>query len=328
MVAVSVIVAVYNAGQYLPKCIDSLRAQSLRDIEIILIDDGSSDNSAALIDEYASRDKRIIALHNDRNRGVSYTRQRGLDTATGDYTIHVDPDDYVDADMLNCMYGTARGKSADVVMCDIADETADGQHYNRQQPTSLDPRQIIHDLLSRRLHGSCCNKLIARKIFTRGKIQFPVGHNSMEDLLVCLAVFNQSPSVAYIPKAFYHYNRQNQHSLTTVAAPPSVLCRDQQFLALATAPFADDPEMHRMVTQGFARHLFLRAFYSRTLTQREFRRNYRKFASLMLHNQFIGFPQNLIFAAACIGLYRLAIPLNDCYLWLWNMKKRYLRLRK
>ena len=321
-IPVSVIVATYNAEKYIRKCIDSILAQTLHNIEIIIIDDGSNDSSGTLIDDLARQDRRIIALHNGRNMGVSYTRQRGIETANGTYTIHIDPDDYVDCDMLECMYNAAISDNADVVICDMVEETSQGETYSSQRPSSLSPKGIIGDLLSRRLHGSCCNKLIARSIYTTGNISFPMGHGSMEDMYVCLSVFNRASRVAYIPRAFYHYYRKNEVSITTLPTQPDILRKDGEFLKLVTDIFNGDTAMQQSAAKGLARHLFLRAFYSKTLTSCEFRKIYGSFARLMLGNPYIGFPQRLIFFAACKGLYRISIPLNNLYIRLWQLKHK------
>ncbi len=101
--AVSVIVPVYKAENYLCHCVDSLLAQTFPDFEILLIDDGSPDHSGDICDEYARKDSRVRVFHKE-NEGVSSTRQCGIDNAKGEYTIHADPDDWVEPDMLDELY--------------------------------------------------------------------------------------------------------------------------------------------------------------------------------------------------------------------------------
>ena len=100
---VSVIVAVYNAEKTLRRCLDSLVNQELNDIEIIIIDDGSTDGSGAICDEYAAKDARIKVIHKD-NEGVSATKQRGLDMAVGEFFIYLDSDDYMDKSAYRKLY--------------------------------------------------------------------------------------------------------------------------------------------------------------------------------------------------------------------------------
>ena len=100
---ISVIVPVYNVEKYLRKCIDSLTNQTLKDIEIILVNDGSTDNSGSIIDEYAKQDKRVIAIHKE-NGGQSSARNMGLDIAKGKYVGFIDSDDWIELDMYENMY--------------------------------------------------------------------------------------------------------------------------------------------------------------------------------------------------------------------------------
>ena len=132
---ISVIVPVYNAASTLRKCVDSLLAQTLKDFEVLLVDDGSTDNSGALCDEYAQQNSRVKAFHKS-NGGVSSARQFGIDHAQGEYTIHADPDDWVEPGMLEELYKKAKEADADMVICDFYENTYKGQRVVRQKPTS------------------------------------------------------------------------------------------------------------------------------------------------------------------------------------------------
>ena len=96
---ISIISPVYNAEPYIVKCLDSILAQTFESWELILVDDGSLDRSGNICDEYAAKDSRIVVIHK-KNEGVGAARQTGMDNATGEYIIHVDPDDWVESDML------------------------------------------------------------------------------------------------------------------------------------------------------------------------------------------------------------------------------------
>ena len=113
---VSVIVPVYKAEKYLQRCVDSLLAQTFTDFELLLIDDGSPDRSGEICDEYAAADSRVRVFHKV-NGGVSSARQCGMDNATGEYTIHADPDDWVEPIMLKELYVKAKEENADMVFC-------------------------------------------------------------------------------------------------------------------------------------------------------------------------------------------------------------------
>ena len=111
---ISIIVPVYNAEKTLQRCIHSLQCQTFTDFEILLIDDGSLDYSGQICDEYSAKDRRIRVIHKRYNKGVSSARQTGIDIAQGKYTIHVDPDDWVEPTMLEELYQKAVEHNADM----------------------------------------------------------------------------------------------------------------------------------------------------------------------------------------------------------------------
>lgn len=110
---ISIIVPVYKAEKYIHKCIDSILAQTFANFEILLINDGSPDKSGKICDEYAKKDKRVRVFHKE-NGGVSLARQLGNDNATGEYTIHADPDDWIEPNMLEELYAKAVEDDADM----------------------------------------------------------------------------------------------------------------------------------------------------------------------------------------------------------------------
>ena len=119
---VSIIVPVYKAEKYIHQCIDSLLAQTYRNIEVILVDDGSPDNCGKICDEYAAKDCRVKVIH-QQNGGVSVARQTGIDHATGEYSIHADPDDWVEPNMIEELVTKAVADNADMVICDFYRES-------------------------------------------------------------------------------------------------------------------------------------------------------------------------------------------------------------
>ena len=114
MCKVSVIVPIYNIKQYLPRCIDSIRNQTLKDIEIILIDDGSTDGSSEICDQYAAVDPRVRVLHKE-NEGLSAARNDGIQMARADYIMFVDGDDWVEPEFCELPYRAAVGNNVDAV---------------------------------------------------------------------------------------------------------------------------------------------------------------------------------------------------------------------
>lgn len=237
-VKVTVIMAVYNAEPYLRRCLDSLQAQTLKDFDVILVDDGSTDNSRAIAEEYTQGDSRFRVYHKE-NGGVSSARQYGIERLAengGKYSIHVDPDDWVEPQMLEQLYNKAKDMEADMVICDFYYNTQEKQWECKQNPKSDNPQKVLN-VLFQRLHGSLCNKLIRSACYKEAKIRFPKDVNYCEDFYVNICLLLRSIQVvAYLPKAYYHYDIfSNSMAETKKASPMHVtrtrtdivkLCRD------------------------------------------------------------------------------------------------------
>lgn len=202
---ISIIVPVYKAEPYLHRCVDSILAQTFTDWELILVDDGSPDQSGKICDEYAKKDQRVKVIH-QVNGGVSSARQKGLDEARGEYTIHADPDDWVEPNMLEELYNEASKKEADMVMCDFICEYKSGGVICKQEIKSSHADDILKKMFAQQLHGSCCNKLIRRECYDKYNIRFPKNIIRWEDLYVVCSLLMHPIRVAYLPKAFYHYD--------------------------------------------------------------------------------------------------------------------------
>lgn len=211
--AISVIVPVYKAEKYLHRCIDSLLAQTFQDFEVLLVDDGSPDKSGEICDEYAKKDSRVRVFHK-ANGGVSSARQCGMDNARGEYTIHADPDDWVEPEMLEALYKKAKEEDADMVVCDYYINYRRKQIYKQQKPNSLNHDAVMRQLLLQQLHGACWNKLVRRKLIIEFAISFPLDMTIWEDLYVNCCILMHDVKVCYLERAFYHYdNIINENSL-------------------------------------------------------------------------------------------------------------------
>lgn len=209
---VSVIVPVYKSERFIRKCVNSILAQTYKDFEVILVDDGSPDRCGEICDEYARQDERVRVIHKP-NGGVSSARQCGIEHAQGEYTIHVDPDDWVEADMLERLYAKAKSEGADMVICDFYVEDGSEKVLVRQQPSDLSPATVLRELFQQ-LHGSCCNKLVRRVCYNNYGVCFPQDLSYCEDLFVCCSLLMHGIKVAYLNQAFYHYVRNvNENSM-------------------------------------------------------------------------------------------------------------------
>lgn len=196
---------VYKAEKYLSRCTDSILRQTFSDFELILIDDGSPDNSSKICDEYGLKDKRIVVIHQE-NHGVSAARQKGLDTATGEYVIHADPDDWVEPDWLEELYYEAERTKADMVICDFKRYYKTCTIECRQKPTSLENDTIIGDLLTGHIWGAVWNKLIRRDCIIRYGVAFHKDLNLWEDLHFCCELLSHDIKTTYVNKTLYNYD--------------------------------------------------------------------------------------------------------------------------
>lgn len=227
MPEISIIVPVYKVEAYLDQCVSSLRNQSLHDIEIILVDDGSPDNCPAICDGYAEQDSRIKVIHK-KNGGVCSARNAGLDAASGDYIAFVDSDDYIDNCMYEKMLEKAVQNNCDVVLCDCLKEFQDHSElythhirdgfYNRQQ---LKQEYFPHLIMMENVEypPTISNWLLLFRRELVSSIRYLSGVRYSEDLLFGAQLMYQASSFFYMKgEAYYHY-RINPQSATHKFVP-------------------------------------------------------------------------------------------------------------
>jgi len=212
---ISIVVPVYNADTFLSKCIDSLIHQTYQNIEIILVDDGSVDQSGSICDDYSKQDHRIIVIHQP-NGGVSVARQKGLDAAKGEYVTHVDPDDWVERNAIEVMYERIKKENADILFCDFYEDNKKDSKFIKQYPTSNDNNTLITQILHYDLFFPLLwNSLIRHLFILNNHISFtPSDIHIGEDTLFICKLLKKSPKVSFCPQAFYHYNNNNASSIT------------------------------------------------------------------------------------------------------------------
>lgn len=201
---ISIIVPVYKAEKYIDRCIKSIINQTLEDWELILVDDGSPDKSGEICNQYAKSEKRIKVIHK-RNEGVASAREIGIQKATGEYSIHIDPDDWIDSSTLEELYQKAKTTNADMVICDLALEYHSRTEILCQEIDSAE--RLLTQLFFQEKHGSLCNKLIRTALYKQYNLHFPSQLICWEDLYICCNILMLHPcKVEYIHKAFYHYD--------------------------------------------------------------------------------------------------------------------------
>lgn len=208
---ISLIVAAFNAESSIARCIDSILAQSFRDFELLILNDGSTDSTQDIIDGY--KDARIRSICHE-NRGVAFTRQKGLEMAEGRYSIFVDSDDWIEPDMLGGLHSKAVEVDADMVICDIVEEFGGRSVYKRQDPRTTDSKAVQWKMLNE-LHAGMVNKLIRHSLYRQFGLSFLDGVNCCEDQLLLVRLLSNPLKLAYVEKAYYHYDKSiNSGSIT------------------------------------------------------------------------------------------------------------------
>ena len=204
---ISVIVPVYNVEPYLRRCLDSIINQSMKEIEILVIDDGSTDRSSEICDEYAKLDNRIKVTHQE-NRGLSQARNVGLDQAQGKYVMFVDSDDFVSKDFCRIPYLTAIKNNSDLVLFRYNHVVNDNiqsfpsNYIEYSVKNGYKTRQEAFDIMFNITSVGVWNKLYLKSLFN--KIKFPIGM-IYEDIGTSYKLILNSNSIFFINNVLYYY---------------------------------------------------------------------------------------------------------------------------
>lgn len=210
---ISIIVPVYNNEIYLHKCIDSILNQTYKNIEVILINDGSTDNSGSICNEYALKDNRIKII-NQTNKGVSSARNRGLLIAEGEYIGFVDSDDYIQEDMFEYLLNLSEDNSTDISVCNYClfdSNKTYNKNLLKKDFLKVSANQAL-EMLFTSLAFSCCNKLFKRELFKNELFLTDISMG--EDLYITFRMFCKSTDIIIGNEIKYYYNRKNIQSST------------------------------------------------------------------------------------------------------------------
>lgn len=220
---VSIIIPIFNAEKYLEQCIESAINQTIRDIEIILINDGSTDSSEVICKKYASQDSRIIYYYKE-NEGLAAARQDGIERASGEYIGFIDSDDWVEPEMYEKMYVAAQSNNADVVLCNCFEYSEkkrgmgiEGGAYDEGQiKATILPQTLIRvdeNGNRRNIRWSNCLRIYRRSTIEENNIKFDRRFRRCQDLPFTLDVMLHSKNFYYLDEFLYH-NRQDAGSLS------------------------------------------------------------------------------------------------------------------
>lgn len=208
---ISIIVPIYNVEKYLEKCVNSILNQTFKNIEILLIDDGSIDNSAVICDNFKKLDKRVKVFHK-KNSGLSETRNFGIKKAKGKYLSFIDADDFIENEMLEKLYIAIKRNKSDIACCGKSlDYKKNNILINNKKNFTINSKEALEKLLLKDdLDSSACDKLFDISLFK--DVFFPLGHY-YEDIATVYKLLLKSNKITHIDYVGYHYvNRNNSIS--------------------------------------------------------------------------------------------------------------------
>lgn len=215
---IQIIVPVYNSVNTLERCLNSLKNQTYQNWQAILIDDASTDNSVEIIERYISEDERFVLLKQEKNMGVSHSRNEGLKHLDSKYVAFLDSDDFWEENMLEIMYGNAEKYKCDVVQCRYVYDFKNGKQIlpagafkKETYLTGSNLKRVYRKMMTGINMNHVCMKLIKTELVSG--LEFNVHMRTAEDLVFCIDLFKRVKSYLFLPVSLYHYCRNNS-SLT------------------------------------------------------------------------------------------------------------------
>ena len=220
-IRISIVVPVYNCEKYIGNCLNSIENQSYKNLEVVMVNDGSTDNSGQICKEYAARDSRFVYLE-QQNSGASASRNRGVEISTGDYVGFVDGDDVVHPKMFEQLLNLCEANDCDIASCGML------KFYSQQAAAKLmskdenelcnvecwkeaDLKKLLNDFWSmKKIHWSLCTKLIKRELIADTPLE---GYNG-EDTRCLLRLFTKTNRIVAVKNPFYFYFKGNVESFT------------------------------------------------------------------------------------------------------------------
>lgn len=252
---------VYKSEPYVEKSLRSALEQTFESLEIIIVNDCTPDGAMAVVDrvllDYPARRPHVKIIDQPVNMGTAAARQTAIDNAVGEYTIHLDSDDWVEPDMVEQMYECAKRDDADIVVCDLYVEFPDRRVYHSSAPVPSSGKEYFRALIRQDRSVGMCNQLIRRSLYTDNNIGWTPGLNLREDLLITMKLAIFADRVSYLPKAFLHYFKGNPNSITSVLLTivgdqmTRVMADIERFLNAQPDPaeYAEDIFYHKLLTR-------------------------------------------------------------------------------
>lgn len=311
---ISVIIPVYNVEKYLEQCVNSVLAQSYKNIEIILVDDGSTDSSGKMCDEYQKKNNNVIVLHKE-NGGLASARKAGVEIAKGIYSVCVDSDDWIDEEMLSYLYHRIKNDKCDVALCNMMLEFEDtGERkfmisslrpdvYDLSEEDNLLYRQfLVDDDGIGILHG-ICGKMIKTSLYKENQMNVPNDVFSGEDAACMYPCYMQAERVCITERVLYHY-RQHDESILHVDSKRILNNWETLFNFLQEKLKFDNAEIQKIVNENLEKFIYRRIMIS---INNRFENLIKKGAPIIVQaanpNKIFKFPFNSVKKNSRIILY-------------------------
>ena len=338
---ISIVVPVYRAEKYLAQCVDSLLAQALQEIEIILVDDGSPDNSGKIADEYAKKELRIKVIHQD-NKGSGPARNAGMDIALGEYVGFVDSDDWVEPGMYAELYADAVRNGADIVVsghCDVADgKVVKQKRHPLAGKTVTGAEEILEIRKNLFGHGvedktaeafpmSVCMSIYRKEMLQKYKIRFR--KILSEDTLFNLQAYKYASVISFSGETAYNYRKEGQESITKTFSSRNKDRFEEYLCFLAQLAKEENDEECILRAKKMAID-YCRLYIEMLGNSGESFRNKRRYVKEYVQTEAIakcweGYPQHTLLPQQRIfhwviekRLYSIALVLNDIRRSAWK----------
>ena len=249
---VSILVPVYNSEKYLRQCLGSIVNQTYKDLQVVIVDDGSIDNSLSICREYADKYE-FIEVYHQGNAGVASARNALLDKARGDYTIFIDSDDWIELDMIEGLLHYIAEYDLDIVICGSVSEYNDSATAVDTSYCSplIDNREeaVKKFILHKELNGSLWNKLVKTSLFHNLRFAKDIWYG--EDALMMWQVLQRVNRIGSMPTPYYHY-RMNDASISHQTFGPQKMSGHQVWATIYADTCRDWPEYKRVARAAFA----------------------------------------------------------------------------
>ena len=253
-IKISVIVPVFNIAPYITKCIESLQRQTFTDMEIILVDDGSTDESGKICDDFSKKDARIIVIHKE-NEGLSSARNAGIDVARGKYLGFVDGDDWVDETMYQELYDLAESEHAQIVSCGYQGVYDEGVVENTKETNSVtvfNNRDALKQFFLREITESVCDKLFLKELFS--DLKFLVGEINEDTVMVANLLMRSQKTVLSERKLYFY--RKREGSITKSGYSKRFRVVDKHIKQIAVLTNKRYPELKSYMAYFFGVHYY------------------------------------------------------------------------